>query len=171
MEKIIHPPEFYTGTILNWQKLLKPEKYKNIILEKLKFLVHSNKIILYAYCIMDNHIHLIWPIAGDLNPSTIKRSFFTRTAQAIMRDLKENHPAVLTKFKSSQSDRNFHFWERRALGIELFTEYVFEQKLDYIHQNPVEAGLCLNEEEYKYSSAVYYLKGIDLWNMVSHYKG
>jgi putative transposase len=170
MEKIIYHPEFFTGTILNWQKLLKVEKYKLAILEELTFLVRSNKIILYAYCIMDNHIHLIWQIKGNTHPSIIKRSFFTRTALFFKKDLIINHPNVLEYFKSSQGDRTHHFWERRPLGIDLFTDKVFEQKLDYIHDNPVKADLCKNQEDYKYSSASFYLTGKDDWNILTHYR-
>ena len=170
IDKIIYHPEFFTCTILNWQKLLKREKYKITILEELKFLVHSNKIILYAYCIMDNHIHLIWQIKGEVHPSIIKRSFLTRTAQYFKKDLKINHPNILEYFKSTQDDRKNHFWERRALGIDLFTEKVFEQKLDYIHRNPVKANLCENKEDYKYSSASFYLTGKDYLNILTHYR-
>ncbi|MGN6647993.1 MAG: transposase [Cytophaga sp.] len=170
MEKIIYHPEFFTGTILNWQKLLKPEKYKSAILEELTFMVHSNKIILYAFCIMDNHIHLIWQFKGDKHPSIIKRSFFTRTAHHFKKDLKVNHPNVLEYFRSTQEDRKYHFWERRSLGINLFTDKIFEQKLDYIHSNPVKANLCEKEEDYKYSSAAFYLTGKDEWNILTHYK-
>ena len=50
MEKIIYLPVFLTVTIQGWKPLLKPEKYKTIILQKLKQLVEDDKIILYAYC-------------------------------------------------------------------------------------------------------------------------
>jgi hypothetical protein len=59
MENIIHYPEFVTSTILNWRPLLKPDKYKKLILESLQFLAKENRVILYAYVIMDNHLHLI----------------------------------------------------------------------------------------------------------------
>ena len=65
MDKIIYLPTYLTPTIKDWKPLLKPEKYKNIILEKLKLLVDDNKIILHAYCIMHNHIHLVWQIKGE----------------------------------------------------------------------------------------------------------
>jgi len=171
MEKLIYYPEFITATILNWQRLLKPLKYKCIVLENLQHLVHTNKIILYSYCIMDNHIHLIWQIKGDVHVPNVKRSFFTRTAQSFKSDLKKYHPDVLPYFKSSQADRNYHFWERRPLGKDLFTDNVFDQKFNYIHQNPVVAGLCNFEEEYPYSSALFYCTGEDPWNMLTHYKG
>lgn len=48
-------------------------------------------------------------------------------------------------------------WQRNSLNIELRSEKVFNQKLDYIHNNPVKAGLCILAEDYKYSSAKYYI--------------
>jgi len=57
------------------------------------------------------------------------------------------------------------------LGIYFFNEAVFIQKLDYIHYNPVKAGLCPLPEEYYYSSAKFYEYGIDDFGMLTHYKG
>ena len=168
MEKIIHYPEFVTATILNWHPLLKQEKYKNLILESLRFLVKSNRIILYAYCIMDTHIHLIWQVKGDIALSVIRRDFFKYTAQQFKRDLDEYDPEVLISFASTQADRKYQIWERNTLCIDLFTDAVFDQKLNYIHYNPVAAGICLYEEEYTYSSARFYLTGEDRWNMMTH---
>ena len=53
---------FFTATILEWQKLLKPHKYKQIILDSLKYLVEQKKVKVYAFVIMPNHIHLLWKI-------------------------------------------------------------------------------------------------------------
>lgn len=86
-----------------------------------------------------------------------------------MADLRR--PEVLKHFISSQKDRAYHFWKRRPLSIELFSPDVFEQKLDYIHNNPVTAGLCAVPEEYVYSSASFYLDGSDQWNILSHCDG
>ena len=57
------------------------------------------------------------------------------------------------------------------MSIELFTEKAFLQKLEYIHQNPVAAGLVTFAEEYKYSSAKFYMDGTDVFNMITHYSG
>jgi putative transposase len=78
------------------------------------------------------------------------------------------HPNVLKLFVSTQKDRNYHFWKRRPLSIDLFTNYVIFQKLDYIHNNPVNAGLCKYPEQYEFSSARFYVDGIDSWNMLTH---
>jgi hypothetical protein len=60
---------------------------------------------------------------------------------------------------------------REPLGIELISPAVFEQKLNYIHCNPVRAGLCINPEEYYYSSAKFYYDGVDSCGMLTHYSG
>ncbi len=52
--------QYFTSTILDWQHLLKPDKYKNIIIQSLQFLEKEKRIELNAFAIMSNHIHLIW---------------------------------------------------------------------------------------------------------------
>ena len=169
MEKIIYLPVFFTATIKDWKPLLKPQKYKIIILQSLKQLVEDNKIILHAYCIMQNHIHIIWQIKGVIPISEIQKSFLENTAKKIKMDLQSSHPEVLKLFTSTQKDRTYHIWKRKALSIELFTPAVFEQKVDYIHNNPVAAGLCELPEQYSFSSARYYYDGTDEWEMLTHY--
>ena len=165
---MIHHPVFFTATIRDWKKLLKPEKYKIIVLSQLKKLVAQNSIILYAYCIMDNHIHLIWQVKNECKPSEIQKRFLEGTSKQIKEDLLVNHIEVLIAFKSSQKDRSYHFWKRRPLSIELFSPEIFDQKLDYIHNNPVKAGICALPEEYMYSSVRFYYEGIDSWEMLTN---
>ena len=66
-------------------------------------------------------------------------------------------------------DREYQIWKREPLSIELFTEAVFMQKLEYIHYNPVEAGLCVYPEKYYYSSARFYYDETDSFGMLTHY--
>ena len=51
---------FWTNTIKDWKKLLKPDKYKHIIIKQLQWLVQQKKIAVYGYVIMPNHLHFIW---------------------------------------------------------------------------------------------------------------
>jgi len=60
-----------------------------------------------------------------------------------------------------KNDREYQLWERNPLSIELRKDKVYRQKLDYIHLNPVRAGICKLPEDYKYSSALFYETGID----------
>ena len=166
---ITESPQFFTATILEWKRLLKPGKYKKIILSSLQFLVQNKRIQVNAFVIMDNHIHLIWQMMEGIKPEAVQRDFMKYTAQKIKQDLRLFHPAVLAHFKVNAKDREYQFWERNALSVELKTMEMFKQKLEYIHYNPVMAGLCNLPEEYEYSTARFYEKGINDWKFVSHY--
>lgn len=113
---ITEHPQFFTATILNWEKLLANDKYKDIVIESLKFLVTHNRIFVYAFVIMPNHIHLIWQMKEGINPSHVQRDFLKYTAQQIKFDLQKNQPEVLERFKVSVKDRNYQIWEHRPLS-------------------------------------------------------
>jgi len=160
-------PQFFTATILEWKPLLQQDKYKHEIITTLQFLVKQKSIQLYAFVIMNNHIHLIWqPLPGQ-TLQTIQHSFLKHTAQEIKTDLLKTDPQFLTQFKVTAKDRLYQFWERNSLSVELRSTKVFDQKLEYIHYNPVKAGLCINPEDY-YSSATFYLTGIDSFEMLTY---
>ena len=162
-------PQFFTATIQDWKKLLEPDKYKDIIVNSLRFLVEDKRIKLSAFVIMSNHIHLIWQMQPLIHPQHVQRDFLKYTAQRIKADLQKNHPAVLNHFESDANDRYYQFWKRRPLSIELRTHKAYVQKLEYIHWNPVRAGICKLPEEYKYSSALFYESGFDNWGFLTHY--
>ncbi len=136
----------------------------------MRFLVKDKRVKIFAFVIMENHIHLIWQILPDNNPEAVQRDFLKYTAQIIKKDLERNHPEVLAQFKVDAKDRKYQFWERNPLSVELRNHSVFIQKLEYIHWNPVKAEICKYPEEYKYSSAMFYETGIDYWDFLSHYK-
>lgn len=164
-------PQFFTATINNWQYLLSDNKHKDIITGSLRFLVENERIVLYAFVIMSNHLHLIWqPLAG-YSVLAIRASFMKYTAQQLKKYLTNTNNDLLEVFRSNKYDRNYQFWKRDPLSVELRTRSVFMQKLAYIHFNPVRAGLCSFPEEYYYSSAGFYHDGKDDFNMLTHYSG
>jgi putative transposase len=93
------------------------------------------------------------------------------TAQQLKRHLIANDKELLESFKVNKYDRDYQIWKREPLSIELITPSVFNQKLEYIHSNPVRAELCINPEEYYYSSAKFYYDGIDDLGMLTHVSG
>jgi hypothetical protein len=79
---------------------------------------------------------------------------------------------MLNEFIVEAKDRQYQFWERNSLSIELWSERVFIQKLNYIHNNPVSHpwNLVQHNEEYKYSSGKFYETGIDEFILLTHYR-
>ena len=99
-------------------------------------------------------------------------SYFTNfTGKQIKNAISIHQPSLLAELKSKNLNRQYQVWKRRSLSIELFSDFVFMQKLEYIHNNPVMAGLVINAEDYYYSSAAFYESGIDHFGMLTHYMG
>ena len=163
-------PQFFTASIKGYHKLLEEDNYKDIIIESLQFLVEDKRILLYSFVIMSDHIHLIWQMQPLIHPQHVRRDFLKYTAQKIKLDLQKNNPALLENYRSDANDRTYQFWKRKALSIELRTDKVYQQKLEYIHWNPVKATMCKLPEEYKYSSALFYHTGIDNWGFLTYYR-
>ncbi len=161
--------EFFTATCLNWQPLLTCDERKDIVMNSLKFLVKDNRIWLYGFVIMPNHIHLMWCKQNDWVEKSITQMFLKYTAQQIKFSMEHQHQEELETYRSTQSDRQYHFWERRSYPVTMFNKKVASQKIDYMHHNPVKAGLCDVPEQYRYSSARYYELNMDDWGFITHY--
>lgn len=159
-------PTFFTATILEWKHLLKPDKYKQIITNSLSFLVKEKKVQVFGFVIMNNHIHIIWRIANNYQLSEIQHSFMKFTAQMILKDLRNNHQDILSLFYVGAKDRKYQIWERNPLSIEIHSNEVMFQKLNYIHNNPVKANLCATPEIYTYSSASLYSNNETVWTFL-----
>ncbi len=170
---ITEHPQFLTATILRWNSLLLNDKYKDVITQSLKFLVLNNRILVYGFVIMPNHIHVIWQMKEGIKPADVQRDFLKYTSQQIKFDLQKHSPEILEKFKVYLKDRKYQIWENRPLSIPLPTEQILEQKLEYIHRNPTRGKWELADfpEGYYYSSAYFYHKNEDHFGFLSHYKG
>lgn len=163
---------FYTATILNWKKLLESDKYKAIIVDSLKHLVDKKKIKVYGFVIMPNHIHLIWEMLAKNGREMPHASLMKHTGHLFLEDLRENHPQVLPFFVVDSSTRMHHFWQRNSLPFLLNNEKTLLQKLDYIHNNPMQKkwNLAIRPEDYQYSSAKFYIDGTDEFQFLTHWQ-
>lgn len=166
-----HYIQFFTATILWWKPLLKPDKYKQIIIDSLKFLVKNKRVKVYGFVIMPNHIHIVWKINENYLLKDVQRDFLKYTAQQIKFDLIKNHPAVLSHFEVNLIDRQYQFWERNPLSIDLYSRKVIEQKLSYIHANPLKGKwlLASSPDKYWFSSYRFYEMNIDDFGFLTHY--
>ena len=118
---------------------------------------------------MSNHIHIILQPLHPVTKAKLQHHFMTLTTQKIKEDLKLTNPALMETFKVNAKDRAYQLWKRNALSVDLFTPKVLQQKIEYIHANPVKAGLCLHSEAYYYSSAKFYNTGVDDFKMLTNY--
>lgn len=86
--------------------------------------------------------------------------------------MSENDRVLYNKLQVNARDRKFQVWERNSLSIDIYSETVFVQKMNYIHNNPTQPkwGLCNAPAEYRFSSAGFYETGIDEFGFLRHYK-
>lgn len=125
------------------------------------------RVVVYGFVVTQNHIHLLWQMRDSHKRKAVQRDFLKFTAQRIKEDLKRHHPLVLERFRVNAQDRTYQFWKRNPFTVDLWTNKDVVQKLNYIHQNPVRAGLCERAEDYWHSSAQYYLTGEDNWGLLT----
>ena len=132
-------PRFFTATIQNWKHLLKDDKYKNIIVDSLKFLVKEGNVTINGFVIMPNHLHVIWQAKGNNDLQKIQNSFIKHTSKEFKKLLAIDNN--LQAYEVNAIGRKYNFWQSDSLNIELFTSAVFQQKLIYMPACPVRRAL------------------------------
>ncbi|MEP6949803.1 MAG: transposase [Ginsengibacter sp.] len=130
-----HHTQYFTATLQGWKHLLKPDKYKDVIMDSLSVMVKEKWIELNVFCIMSNHMHMVWQVQDGYERDAVQRNFLKFVSQTIKRDLIKNHPKVLEQFYVGAKDREYQFWKQNPLSIDLWTKEVFIQKMEYIHNN------------------------------------
>ena len=168
MQFPVYHPEFVTVTCLNWKSLLADDTYKDVVIDSFRFMVQQKRLIIFGFALMPNHFHAIWQPTGEHNPVDIQRDLLKYTGQTILKKMASTGLTVLDELLVNAKDRKYQFWERNSLRIPLWSDRVFNQKLEYIHMNPVRAGLCKFPEDYKYSSARYYALYDKNWDFLTH---
>ena len=152
---------FVTFTIVDWVDLFSRKLYRDIVTESLAFCCKEKGLEVYGYVIMTNHVHLIVKAAGSIPLSDVIRDFKKFTArsclEAIQLEPESRREWLLHRFKynASRHQRNsmYQLWTHENHAVEIRSKSFFEQRLKYIHENPVRAGWVDFAEDYIYSSA------------------
>lgn len=161
---------FISSTIVEWTPIFTSEKYFQILIETLKFYQEHNNLKIYAYVIMPNHFHLI--ISSDEISKTIA-SIKKYSAKRIIAELKaDNRIDILEKLKDIKKDykvtSKHQVWQEGFHPQLILNEEMLNQKINYIHYNPVKKGLVSEMEDWKFSSASDYLS--DTKGLISIHK-
>jgi len=157
---------FITPTIVDWVDVLTHSIYRDIIMDSLDFCIKYKHLHLYGYVIMTNHLHLIVRSGNGTLSDTIrdfKKFTATQIIEAIKNEPESRREWMFHRFEwnASQNKRSSNqFWTHENHPESIFTLDFFNQKLNYIHQNPVRAGWVEQPEEYIYSSAKAIIKNI-----------
>ena len=161
-------PYFVSFAVVEWLDVFTRNEYKNKLIESLHFCQREKGMEIFAWCIMTNHVHLVFRSIGNQKPEQLLGDFKRYTSKAVVKAIQENPKEsrkenLLTQFKKAASKSSnvngYQFWRHDNKPIELWSNKVIFQKIRYIHNNPVKAGLVFKPEDYTYSSAIDYSGG------------
>ena len=158
---------FTTFQIVQWIDIFTRQVYRDIIMESLRFCQKHKELEIYAYVIMSNHIHILIRSGIDKLSDTI-REFKSFTAKKILEAINTEEESRrewmlnLFEFSAKKHKRNekYQLWTHENHAEIVYGNQFMDSKINYIHDNPVRAGIVEKAEDYLYSSARNYA-GLD----------
>jgi putative transposase len=161
------PYHFITLSIVGWVDLFTRQECRDIMIESFKYCQKNKGLVINAYVIMSNHIHMI--IRANENSdglSAIIRDMKKHTSKELLKWVRESNKEsrkewleVVFKYhaKYNSNNKNYQIWQQNNQPKVCLHPKFIAQKIDYIHNNPVAAGIVDRPEDYLYSSARNYL--------------
>jgi REP element-mobilizing transposase RayT len=149
-----NPAYYLTSVAHNRLPIFQKDEIKKIVCEAFDEARQSAGLLIFAYAIMPDHTHVITDNSRKMKD--VLRYLNGISAKRVIDYLKEN------KFESSlaklriQERENKHkhsVYQHRPNALRLIGEDAFMQKVNYIHLNPVRAGLVDHPDDYLYSSS------------------
>jgi REP element-mobilizing transposase RayT len=152
---------FLTLTVAGWIDVFIRKSYKLTLIDSLKYCQKEKGLVLFGYCIMPSHIHLIARAEGRYTLSEILRDFKKFTSKVILSQIQTEPESrrewMIDYFSAAGADdnrkSNFMFWMEGNHPVEINTNKFFNEKLEYIHNNPVKELIVERPEDYLFSSA------------------
>ena len=152
---------FITLTIVDWLDIFTRPAYKHIIVDSLNYCIANKGLNAYCWCLMSNHMHMIVSATEGNNLSDILRDFKKFTSKDLIRTIKEipesRRDWLLNLFwyagKNDKKIKYYKVWQEGNDAKEIHSTDFLNQKLEYIHNNPVRAEMVVSPEDYLYSSA------------------
>lgn len=159
---------FVTFTVVNWIDVFIRDRYREIMLDSLKYCQKNKGLEVYAWCIMTSHVHLIIGTDGTNKLQDIIRDLKSYTSRHIRKEVELGYGEsrkdwMLRIFGrlglSNKNNNDFQFWQQHNHPIQLARQDMAKQRLDYLHNNPVAAGFVAEAQFWKWSSAYDYCGG------------
>lgn len=153
---------FVTFTVVRWVDLFIRNSYRECLLESFRYCIENKGLRLHAYCIMTSHLHAI--LSSDEDLVSIIRDFKKFTSKRLIELIKEVPESrlewMLNKFSYEAQRRkrgkSYILWQEGYHAKQIETNQFLDEKLGYIHNNPVEGGFVELAEEFVFSSAKNY---------------
>ena len=157
---------FVSFATVSWVDVFTRLTYMEIFIESVRYCQQNKGLKLHAWCLMSNHAHLVFSRSGQYSHSDILRDLKKFTSKNLIEAIENNSSEsrkewMLSIFRNAGQNKSnnkvYQFWQQDNHPIELFSPAVTFQKIDYVHNNPVVAGIVSEPDHYLHSSARDYL--------------
>ena len=154
---------YFTFQVVEWVDVFTRQEICDIFVNDLRYCQQNKGLVLYAWVLMSNHAHILAQSSvNDL--SGLVRDFKKHTSKAIVdyiqteRESRREWMLNIFSNAASKTNRNkdYQVWTHENHAEQVFTDSFLKEKLEYIHNNPVRAGIVEKSEHYIYSSAKNY---------------
>ena len=148
------PSLYITVVTKNRLPVFRTDHMKQVLCSAINEARNSGRFLLFAYVIMIDHLHLL--TSRPSTTSDVLRVLKGISARRVIDYLKENgHVQSLAKLQHQERERNYKYslWQTEKNVLPVFSEGMFMEKVNYIHQNPVRGGLAQSVLDYRWSSA------------------
>lgn len=154
---------YLTIQVVDWIDVFTRQAYRDIVLESLKYCMYNKGLQVFGYVIMPNHVHLIANSPGGELSNTI-RDFKKFTAKNIIESIIDSNESrqewMLNRFQFNAQrhsrNENYEMWTHENHAMVIYSPQLAQEKLEYLHNNPVKTGIVRRPEDYIYSSASNY---------------
>ena len=152
---------FVSFSVVRWIDVFTRNLYREIFLDSLKYCQSEKGLVIHAYVIMTNHVHLIISRKGTNLLENIMRDLKKYTSYQLVKAIKENNQEsrkewMLEIFQKegarNSNNKVYQFWQQDNHPIELTSNDMMDLKLDYLHNNPVEHGFVSQPKDFLWSS-------------------
>lgn len=160
---------YLTLTTVGWVDIFTRQIYRTILIDSLKYCIDNKGLLVHAYVVMPNHLHLLASTQSPFQLADVLRDFKAHTARTILQYL-QNTSYVESRRKwllhvlnyhayGRKDQQSYQVWQSGNHPILLYSKKVILQKLQYVHLNPVRAGFVTQPADWLYSSAPFYETG------------
>ncbi|MEO9805187.1 MAG: transposase [Reichenbachiella sp.] len=167
---------FLTFTVVEWIDVFSRPEYRDVVVDSLNYCSKEKGLRLNAWVIMTNHIHLVAKCKPAFGISGFIRDFKKFTNKKIIEQIGLVHESrrewLLDKFsfeaRRTGRAKNFKLWKDDNHAILIDNSIDIWEKINYVHENPVQARWVDHVADYVYSSAGDYAgkKGLVLLDLV-----
>ena len=151
---------YVTLQVVQWVDIFTRPAYRYIIIDSIKYCIQEKGLVVFAYVIMSNHVHmLIQSMIGKLSETL--RDMKRHTSKTIIDAIKEGNESrrdwMLPIFRQAAAkhvrNNEYQLWTHENHPELIYSNKFITQKINYIHENPVRSGIVERAEDYLFSSA------------------